>query len=750
MHLQNKDGAVRKVVILHLQPCYKPEVEFISLLGERIELTHIDCQGQIETAVSHIKNYDAQVDAIAIVGATHHIQLGTEKIEHLESGPLFTAAQTTPVLDGTGILHAIERWAVRLVDEIEPGIWSQKKVLMTPGLNHGGMAESFQAYTSDIHYADPLVYFDLPSIPAIGSKESLAAVAEPTIKQLKTLPYHTLFPYPSLQTNQPPHSNKPITEAQVIAGDIGAIRQIISSDLTGKTVVTTHVSKEEVKALRQQKLSILVTLFPNLSHDTRKFAHHAPATVEACLAALQPASEQPLNEDSYLTQLADIRWQPTIRYLQPEEARTSKFAYVTQPANIAHLQQTYGWTSYLPKGLLKRTAAHIPPVFVGRVREITSTQTEQNAEASLLMLGGTPDEFAQRDTNFVYRRLLRAARMAEQLGARLMGVSAFSDAMGEASELVSHKTGIAITSGRSLSAVATIEAAQAAVLQMSEHTDLRDVTVAVTQASNKSMAACIRYLAPKCPRLTLVDSRPEQLIALKKQIEQENPNAQITISTSAADAINHADLILTMMPTSTQNTGERPFELTLCQPGAVICDFSRPTTFPIEEAQLRPDILIIHAGKFRMPGEPKFEFDFGLPDRLIHPSFVEAAVLAIEERFQDFSVGNELSVEKLREIITLTHKHGFVMDGLRSYDQILSKQEIEERRQEAEKLKQNPEQMTDLVRVNRQALQEIEKTSILPTISRGGGTVIVAGLGVFAIIAGIAGWLFSRRKNSDV
>ena len=741
---------MRKVVILHLQPYYKPEVEFISLLGERIELSHIDCQGQIDTAASYIKSHDGQADAIAIVGATHQIQLGQEKTEHAKSDLLFSIAKTTPVIDGAGILNAVERWSVRLVDEIEPGIWSKKKVLMVPGLNHGGMAESFQAYTTDINYADPILYFDLPAIPGIGSKESLVAVAESTLNQLKELPYHLLFPYPRNSENRSTH-NKPFTDSHILAGDIGAIKQTAPADLSGKTVVTTHVSKEEVKALQKQNLSILVTLLPNLSHDTRKFAHHAPAIVEACLVAVQQKSDDPLDENNYLTQLADIRWQPTIRYLQPEEARTSKFAYVTQPTDVQHLQQTYRWTRYVPQRLLKRTAAHIPPVFIGRVREITSTHTQQNAEASLLMLGGTPDEFAQRDTNFVYRRLLRAAHMAEQLGARLMGVSAFSDSMGEASELVSHKTGIAITSGRSLSAVATIEAAQAAVLQMSEHADLRDVAVTVIQASNASMAACTRYVAPKCPRLTLVDSRPEQLIALKKQIEQENPHAKITISTSTADSVKKADLIFVMAPTSANETGERPFELALCLPGAVICDFSRPTTFSREEADLRPDVLIIHAGKFRMPGDPKFEFDFGLPNKLIHPSFVEAAVLAIEERYQDFSVGNELSVDKLREIITLTHKHGFVMDGLRSYDKTLSAQDIEDRRLQAEQLKQNPQQMSDIIRVNRQALQEIGKqSSMLPTVARGGGTVIVAGLGVFAVIAGIAGWLFTRRKKSGV
>jgi len=737
---------VRKIVTLHLQPNPRPDVEILSVLGQRIELTHIDCHGNLETVADHIREYDGLVQAIAIVGATKSLQLGSERVAHFAKDQLFSIATKTPVVDGSGITNTVERWAIRLVSEMEPGIWSQKNVLMAPGLNHTGMAEALQTYAKGIRYADPILYFDLP---AIGRQEPLTVVSDTTLNQLKDYPYSQL--YPTEKPYTPHDNNRHFNWANVIAGDIHTILRYAPTDLSGKTAVVSHVSDEQAKILHNRKLSILITLLPNLSHDKHKFAHHHSATVEACLATLHEEEkdqfDQP-DEDRYLTLLADLHWQPTIRYLQPEEARLSKFAYVTQPADANHLRQTYRWTNYVPQSLLTRTAAHIPPVFAGRVRKIVSKRTDQTAEASLLMLGGTPQEFAQRETNFVYRRLLRAARMAEQLGARLMGVSAFSDKMGEASELVSHKTGIAITSGRTLTAASAIEAAQAAVLQLGHGTDLRDIRVTVVEATRPSMVACARYIAPRCPQLTLVADRPEQLIALKKQIEQESPNAKIALSTSTTDPISDAHLIFAVKPEG-ETDQERPFELARCQPGAVICDFSRPTTFPKAEAELRPDLLIIHAGKFRMPGEPQFEFNFGLPDGLIHPSFVEAAVLALEERFQDFTVGNELTVEKLREIITLTYQHGIMLDGLRSYDKILTETDIEAIRQKAEELRQSELDMGQLVRDNRQALQALEKSTMLPQLSRGNGTLVVAGLGVFAVVAGIVGWFFTRRGDKQ-
>jgi len=90
-----------------------------------------------------------------------------------------------------------------------------------------------------------------------------------------------------------------------------------------------------------------------------------------------------------------------------------------------------------------------------------------------------------------------------------------------------------------------------------------------------------------------------------------------------------------------------------------------------------------------------------------------------------------------------------MLDGLRSYDKILTETDIEAIRQKAEELRQSELDMGQLVRDNRQALQALEKSTMLPQLSRGNGTLVVAGLGVFAVVAGIVGWFFTRRGDKQ-
>ena len=70
------------------------------------------------------------------------LELGGVRVAHEIGAALPAAASQTPVVDGGGIRPGLERWAVILADRAEPGIFSQKHILMTPGLNHGGLAQA--------------------------------------------------------------------------------------------------------------------------------------------------------------------------------------------------------------------------------------------------------------------------------------------------------------------------------------------------------------------------------------------------------------------------------------------------------------------------------------------------------------------------------------------------------------------------------------------------------------------------------
>ena len=159
---------IGKIAALHFYGTAET-VERVELLGSTVEIQHFGCDGDLEKMAAHIAALDGQVGAIALTSLSKTLRLGKVKVTHPAAAPLFEIAQQTPVVDGAGVRAAMERWAVRLADEAQPGIWSRKRVLMAPGLNHSGLAQALGQFTESVRYADPIVYFALPPVPGVGS-----------------------------------------------------------------------------------------------------------------------------------------------------------------------------------------------------------------------------------------------------------------------------------------------------------------------------------------------------------------------------------------------------------------------------------------------------------------------------------------------------------------------------------------------------------------------------------------------------
>lgn len=205
----------------------------------------------------------------------------------------------------------------------------------------------------------------------------------------------------------------------------------------------------------------------------------------------------------------------------------------------------------------------------------------------------------------------------------------------------------------------------------------------VIGATGSIGSVCSRLLAQAGPAIILVAPRPKKLIDLKRTIERETPHARVTISTTADDYIDQADHIVTT--TSALNT--RIIDITKCKPGAIICDIAQPPDISQEEAALRPDVLVIESGEALFPAKPDYGFDIGLPSGVAYACLAETALLAMEGRFESFTLGRSIDIERVQEIYRLFKKHQLKLSGLRSYGQFLTDADIAKKRAAAEERK---------------------------------------------------------------
>ena len=150
------------------------------------------------------------------------------------------AARHTPVVDGLTLRDALERWAVTLADRQQPGIFSEKRLLMVPGFNHVGLAHAFERHTTSIRFADPVTHFGLPDLPGVGRPLTLDRAAPPTVEQLREFPFRRLMPSAGRAGRHRP--TRPFDWADVLAGDIGTIRRYAPARLDRKTMVAEWAS----------------------------------------------------------------------------------------------------------------------------------------------------------------------------------------------------------------------------------------------------------------------------------------------------------------------------------------------------------------------------------------------------------------------------------------------------------------------------------------------------------------------------
>jgi fatty aldehyde-generating acyl-ACP reductase len=82
-----------------------------------------------------------------------------------------------------------------------------------------------------------------------------------------------------------------------------------------------------------------------------------------------------------------------------------------------------------------------------------------------------------------------------------------------------------------------------------------------------------------------------------------------------------------------------------------------------------------------VPGEVDFGFDSDFPGGQVYACMAETMVLAMESRYESYTLGRELSLDRVAETTRLADKHGFGLSGLRSFEQVVGEEMIEKVRQ---------------------------------------------------------------------
>jgi predicted amino acid dehydrogenase len=364
----------------------------------------------------------------------------------------------------------------------------------------------------------------------------------------------------------------------------------------------------------------------------------------------------------------------------------NRFAFVLHPLTVDYLARhpRYRWTRHLPRGLVEASAAYMPAARVGRAEGGRSPATGQAIDGLIYALGATPRQMLSRAPEFTYRRLDRAVRDAADRGARIVGLGAFTKVVGDAGVTVARRAPIPVTTGNSLTIAATLETAKLTARRMGWQ-DLARGKAMVVGATGSIGSVCSRLLAAAVGDVVLVSIEPDRLTALKQKIERETPGAHVELDTSTQRRLGDCDLVVT----ATSAFGQRVLDVSQCKPGAVILDVALPPDISAEEAAVRPDVLVVESGEVLIPGPVRFSFDIGLPRGVAYACLAEAALLAMEGRFECFTLGRDVDPARVKEVYRLFRRHRFEIAPLRTFGQPLTDALVAEKNARAEELRRD-------------------------------------------------------------
>ena len=644
-----------------------------SFLGQRMRVRRMGTDSSLAKALKLAREADQQADAVGLGLVKDSHRIGAGSTIQRESARLQQAVRRVPVTTGARLGEIFLEWAVRHTQSELGHYFDNANVLFFSGLAQHKLAMAMAEYSENLMFADPLLQLGIPklltSLDALGLYASGAHYvsdwAPPCVVPGAMLKQWTQFVL-----------RRALHKATVVVAPVHELDGFGIEELAGKTVITSTVNDARLARFKDCGVHLVVDSAPVQDGHVL-----SPDLLDAMILAATGKAADEMLEDDYLQIVTALGMRPRLLYPNGYK-RVNRFAFVIHPLSqeyfkiIKPVEVLSRVSPPLLMDSLEKVMAYAPPFVYSRVEGIKSP-TGTEAEGWLISVGGTPREIMSHSPEFTYRRLLDAAKMAKRLGAQIMGLGAFTKVVGDAGVTVARRAPLPITTGNSYSASGALWAAHDAMLRLrllpppkgKQRVAFQAMVVGATGAIG---AACARLLVRAAEQVTLVSPETAKLLALKESILRETPDARVVLSARADTHIAAMDMIVT----ATSGAGKKVLDIMKVKPGCVITDVARPLDLPPSEVAKRPDVLVIESGEIRLPGDVKMK-NIGLPKGVVYACLAETIVLALEGRFESYTVGRVIEWEKVHEIYQLGLKHGMQLAAISGVNGVFSDEDIE-------------------------------------------------------------------------
>ncbi len=345
-----------------------------------------------------------------------------------------------------------------------------------------------------------------------------------------------------------------------------------------------------------------------------------------------------------------------------------KFAFIIHPINPKRdVARKYPTLGKLPAWLIDYLSLFFPPVYISEITGIQSAENGREIKGWFVACPLTPARMMSLPPKVVYKKVIQTGKLAEKLGAKILGLGAFTSVVGDGGITIAQNLNIPVTTGDSYTIAQAVRAVKQAAVILG--VPLKESTVAVVGATGAIGSVCAQLLAGQTDKMLLIGRRQGKLNEIAAKVQQRGC-AQVTVA-SQIDQLAQAHFIITV--TSAVEAIIEPQHL---RRGAVICDVARPRDVSRQVAEQRPDVLVIEGGMVKVPGKVDFGFNFGFPPQMAYACMAETMALTLEQRYESYTLGKEITLSQVQTIDKIAERHGFRLGGFRSFERAVTDEEI--------------------------------------------------------------------------
>ena len=358
-----------------------------------------------------------------------------------------------------------------------------------------------------------------------------------------------------------------------------------------------------------------------------------------------------------------------------------RFAFIIHPIDVRKdLSRKFPWAKHPPEPVLEPLLPLFSPQPVAHITGVRSAAGVE-AEGWFIVCPLSPRQLVNLPPEKVYAKLQTCCEIAEGLGAKIIGLGAFTSVAGDGGITLAKRTKLAVTTGNSYTVATAVEGAMKGAELMG--TPISSAHVAIVGAGGSIGHTSALLLAPHAAKMTLIGRDTSKLEPVAREVT-ERGGKSVRVTGSVEDGLRDADVIVTV--TSAADAIIEPQHL---KRGAVVCDVARPRDVSTRVAKERNDVLVIEGGCVAIPGNftaiktdktgvdrPGMPFSFGFPPGTAYACMSETMLLALDGRYESFTLGKTVSVAQAEEMWRLADKHGFKLAGFRSFEEEVTKETI--------------------------------------------------------------------------